>query len=163
MKIVMPLDQNRRIRRSAFTLTEVMTAMAIIALIFTVLNFGMAQSFSVLRTCRESLRATQILEEKMETVRLYKWEDINTPGFIPATISEGTGGVHYTGTLTVSSSGCSAVFPGCISEAYSNDVRLVVAKLDWTTGRISHHKEMRTFVSKYGLQNYVYRSSPPGS
>jgi prepilin-type N-terminal cleavage/methylation domain-containing protein len=148
--------------RSAFTLVEVITAMTIIALVFIVLHFGIAQSFAVVRTCRESLRASQILEEKMETVRLYKWEDINTTGFVRPDISDyyypdpagGAGsGAHYTGTLTVSDAG--------IIEGYRDDMKLFVAKLDWTTSGIKHHREMQTFVSRYGLQNYVYPSTTP--
>ena len=61
-----------------------MTAVAIICLVFTVLHLGIAQSLAVVRNCRESLRASQILAEKMEAVRLYKWEDVNTPGFVKA-------------------------------------------------------------------------------
>ena len=150
-------NQNHPSNRSAFTLTEQMTALAIICLVFTVLHLGIAQSLAVVRNCRESLRASQILAEKMETVRLYKWEDINTPGFVKADISDyyypdstgdGGTGVHYTGTLTVSDSG--------ISEAYSGDLKLFVATLDWTNGGVTRHREMRTFASKYGLQNYVY-------
>ena len=163
MRMLISPNQNRLFNRSAFTLTEQMTALAIICLVFTVLHVGIAQSFAVIRTCRESLRATQILEEKMETVRLYNWDQINDNGsppdntpFIPRTISDdydpngtdGHKGVHYTGTLTVSDSG--------ISEAYSGDLKLFVATLDWTNGGVTHHREMRTFASRWGLQNYVY-------
>ena len=162
-----PPNQNRPFGRFAFTLTEVMTGVAIICLLFTVLHLGIAQSLAVVRNCRESLRATQILEEKMETVRLYNWDQINDNGsppdnipFIQHTISDyynpaatdGNKGVHYTGTLSVSDSG--------ISEAYSGDLKLFVATLDWTNGGVTHHREMRTFASRYGLQNYVYGASP---
>ena len=166
MRMVMPPNQNRPINRSAFTLAEVMIAMAIVSLVFIVLHLGIAQSFAVMRNCRENLRASQILEEKMETVRLYSWDQINTPGFIPvgpvnvyySYSQDGTGGgMLYQVTLSVQP------FPAetpPLSQAYSADTRLFVATLTWTSGGVNHTREMRTFASRYGLQNYVYGPSP---
>jgi prepilin-type N-terminal cleavage/methylation domain-containing protein len=150
-----PLIQNR-MARYAFTLVEVMTAVAIISIVSVGLHMGISNSFAVVRTCRENLRATQILVEKMETVRLYSWDQINQAGFIPATFtvqynpaaSAGNQGVVYSGTLAVTGTG--------ISETYSGNTKLFVATVTWTSGGVTHQRQMRTFASKYGLQNYVY-------
>ena len=46
---------------------------------------GFSSGFAVLRVARENLRATQVLEERMEVVRLIRWNDVVADGFIPAT------------------------------------------------------------------------------
>jgi len=67
-----------------------------------------------LRCCAsrgENLRATQILEERMEVLRLIKWDDV-APGFIPdsftapfvatdSTNSTSTAAFAYTGTVSI--------------------------------------------------------------
>ena len=63
---------------------------------------------------RENLRATQILQERMEPIRLYNWDQINTANFIPASFTEAfystnannaanAGDFVYTGTVAVAS------------------------------------------------------------
>ncbi len=42
--------------------------------------------FFALQLVRENQRATQILLEKVETLRLYSWDQVNTPGFIPTNL-----------------------------------------------------------------------------
>ena len=133
-----------------------MTAVTIIALVTVALHLSIARSFAVIRTCRENLRATQVLVEKMETVRLYSWDQINQAGFIPATFTSyyypagaaGNQGLLFQGTLAVNNAG--------ISETYAGDMKLFIATVTWTSGGITHQRQMRTFASKYGLQNYVY-------
>jgi Tfp pilus assembly protein PilV len=78
------IRQGRR-SRSGFTLVDVMFGALIIGVMVVGLYVGFSQGFAVIQLARENLRATQILEEKMETVRLYTWDQVNTPNFIPAT------------------------------------------------------------------------------
>ena len=49
---------------------------------------AMGQSFAIVNVTRENLRATQILVEKLEVIRLVKWEDLETPGFVPLSTTE---------------------------------------------------------------------------
>ena len=65
---------------------EVLVAVAIIGTVFVSLYLGMTQGFAIVQVARENLRATQILQEKTEIIRLYTWDQINTAGFIPPTI-----------------------------------------------------------------------------
>jgi len=55
---------------SAFTLVEVMVAVWLGAIMFVGLYLGFSQGFAVIQLTRENLRATQILQEKAETIRL---------------------------------------------------------------------------------------------
>lgn len=135
-----------------------MVAVAMIAVMGTALYAGIGAAFSQLRLSRENLRATQILEGKMEVVRQYNWDQVvNLPGFIPTTFSEPffannptntTGNFIYTGTVTVTNAP--------ITETYSNDLRMIQIKLTWRSGGIIHKRQATTFVSQYGLQRYVY-------
>jgi len=107
----------------------------------------------ILRVTRENLRATQILEERMEVIRLIRWDDV-APGFIPPTFTAshaGTNtstGVVYQGTVTVTNAP--------ISEKYAGDLRMIQVDLKWKSGNVWRTRQMTTFVSKYGLQNHIY-------
>src|SRR5947207_1943070 len=108
-------------RESGFSFTEVLVAVAITAVMFLSLYAGFSSGFAVLQLSRENLRATQILQEKMETIRLYSWDQINTPAFIPTNFidtfypgTQSTAGITYTGTVTISSA--------ALTESYSNDL-----------------------------------------
>ena len=137
---------------------EVLVAAAIIGVQFVTLYLAMTQGFGIVQVARENLRATQILQEKMETIRLYKWDDIITPGFIPATFTDSfypagltNQGVNYQGTMTISD------VPSPLSSAsYASDLKLVVVQVNWTSGKVQRNRDMRTLVSHYGLHNYIY-------
>ena len=43
-----------------------------------------------------------------------------------------------------------------IADTYSGDMRAVTIALSWTSGDVLRSRSMTTFVSRYGLQNYVY-------
>src|SRR5213078_1435173 len=93
--------------RAAFTLVEVMIGVLIMAAMFSSLYLGLGQGFAVIQTARENLRATQILQEQMETIRLYTWEQM-TNGSVPgsftasfdAAMTQSTGRV-YSGTIQI--------------------------------------------------------------
>jgi type II secretory pathway pseudopilin PulG len=134
---------------------EVLVSVAIIGTSFVSLYSGISMGFAIVNVARENLRATQVLQEKMETFRLYNWDQINTAGFIPPTFAEPfyprnstNFGIVYNGTVVVANAP--------ISEIYSSDLRMVILSVNWTSGHVLRQREMRTFVSRYGLQNYIY-------
>jgi uncharacterized protein (TIGR02598 family) len=139
----------------AFSLVEVMVSVIVVATVFFALYAGISFGFATLGLSREELRATQVLAEKMETIRLYNWEQINSNGFIPTTFTapfdattNGDSGITYTGRVTI------ATAP--ISEAYSNDVRKITVEVQWRSAKVMRTRTMSTFSSRYGLQNYIY-------
>ena len=134
---------------------EVLVSVAVLAIMFVSLYSGFSAGFAVIQLARENLRATQILQEKMETIRLYTWEQINTPGFIPTNFvdtfySSGTNStsMSYTGRVTI-------VRP-VMTEAYSNELKSVKIELRWVSAGILRNREMQTLVTRNGLQNYIY-------
>jgi hypothetical protein len=134
-----------------------MVSVSILAFMFVSLYAGFSSGFAVLRVARENLRATQILAERMEVIRLIRWEDVK-PGFIPTSFTAPfyatdstnttTGQFAYEGTVVVSDA--------AISESYADQLRNIHITLTWVSGNITRTREMSTFVSKFGLQNYVY-------
>ena len=108
-----------------------------------------------MRLARENLRATQVIQEKFETIRLYTWDQINDPKFIPNSFTNSlytgngqTNQAAYIGTVRISRAG--------ITEAYADDLRLVTIQLNWTSGSLPRTRTMTSFVARYGLQNYIY-------
>jgi type II secretory pathway pseudopilin PulG len=146
---------SRRPGRDAFSLVEAMVGVALMGVVFVSLYVGISSGYAFAKVTRENLRATQILQEKLETIRLYTWEQLTTPGFVPTNFFEGfytsgtnNGGLVYTGRVEIAR----APF----SETYSNDLKQVTIQLTWSSGRVLRNRQMVTLTAKHGLQNYIY-------
>src|SRR6185503_7391306 len=94
----------------AFTLVEVIIAVAVMSVMFVSLYLGIAFGFRVTRSERENLRATQIILERMEGIRLYRFDQLSDTNLNPTSFSrtyypQATGnqsqGITYRGTVTV--------------------------------------------------------------
>jgi type II secretory pathway pseudopilin PulG len=141
----------------AYSMIEILVAVVVLAIMFVSLYSGFSAGFAVIQLARENLRATQILQEKMETIRLYTWDQINTPGFVPTNFVEkfytvgtntGNAGIIYTGNVNIANA--------AITESYSNELKTVNIRLQWVSANILRTREMQTFVTRNGLQNYIY-------
>src|SRR5713226_7153106 len=73
--------------RLAFTLAEVVVAMAVMAVMFVSLYGGITTGFAVTQLARENLRGTQIILEKMEGIRLYNWNQLVYSNMIPSSFT----------------------------------------------------------------------------
>lgn len=143
----------------AFTLVEALVAMAIVGVVFVSLYAGIAHGFYTIQIARENLRATQIMIEKTEVIRVLTWSQINSNGFIPVHFTAPydpnpknpkTGpGAIYSGTITIT--------PVGLNTDYDSDLRLVRIKIHWKTRDLVRSREMTTYFSKYGVQNYLLR------
>lgn len=72
----------------AFTLVETLVAMAILTMMALSLYAGLSSGFLILKTTREELRATQVLAQKMEAIRLCTWSQLsNCPTSFRRTIT----------------------------------------------------------------------------
>lgn len=144
--------------RSAFTLVEVMVGVGVMAIMTLGLYGGLTFAFSEMRLARENVRATQILQEKMEVVRLYNWDQlVNEPGYVPTSFTESfyannptnvSGNFVYSGSVLVTNTS--------LTENYAGDLRKVQIQVSWKSGKVMRNRSMTTFVSQYGLQKYVY-------
>lgn len=142
---------------SAFTLVEVLVASSILAVMAIALYGGISFCFANITLARQNLRATQIALEKMEIVRMYSWEQVNSNGFVPVEFtapyyptagSDTNGGLTYYGTTLITNLS--------LGTPYSADMRQVVVSLNWTNKSVKQTLEMSTYISQYGMQNYIY-------
>jgi len=144
------------VRKSAFTLIEAVVAAGIVGVVFVSLYAGIASGFYSIQYARENLRATQIMMEKMEVIRVLTWSQINSNGFLPASFTS------YYDPNPQGDSGMGAVYNGTIkiepvplSTTYAGDLRRVYVKVTWKSRDQPRMREMETYYSKYGVQNYL--------
>lgn len=152
----MKLDSTIRSRDvRAYTLAEVMVAVGIGVALFVTLYLGFAASFAVIQNARENLRATQILMQRMETLRLYTWDQLNDANYVRPVFTEHFAplGVTYHGRVEVRT-------PTQLgTPSYLNHLRTVQVSITWTNAGRSPTvctREMTTQVARFGLQNYVF-------
>ena len=136
-------------------MSEALFGVAIIGTVFISLYTGMATGFHSIRDSQENLRATQIMLEKFETLRLYNWEQITTPGFIPTSFTttyaptEGSKGITYNGRVYIQQP--------ATGDVYNTDMRAVTIFLNWqSVDGVTHDRNFTSYVAKYGIQNYIY-------
>lgn len=140
----------------AFTLIEVMIAIFVFSAVFIGFYMNLSQGFAVMDTSRENMRATQLLDQQMETIRLYTWSQINTSGFVPTNFtaqfnpsSQSTNGPVFYGTIVITNAS--------MAESYASNFVWVTVGVTWTSANSKQHsRQMSTLVSQYGLHNYYY-------
>jgi len=142
---------------SGLTLVDVIMSVALLGVMASGIFGSFRYGFFTLQSARENQRATQILLEKVETLRLYSWDQINTANFIPTSLppeyydpqgATGAQGTIYNGTVTVANCPLTA--------SYAANLRQITVTLTWTTRNIPHTRSLTTYVAKDGIQNYVY-------
>lgn len=157
MKIMKLGTSNKtRASQAGFSLVEVTVGMGVVGTAAMALFSGFTSGFFTMQLARENLRATQVLLEKTETLRLYSWDQINTPGFIPATFTayydpndtNNTSGIVYSGTMVVTN--CP------IGSTYKDDMKMAVITLNWHTGSLPRTRTFTTYIARNGLQSYIY-------
>jgi type II secretory pathway pseudopilin PulG len=146
-------------RRSAFTLVEVVVSVGVVGIMFVTLYLGISAAFSMTEAERENLRATQVILERMEGIRLFTWDQLldsakNPPTFTtyfaPSAVNPG---VTYSGTVTVTTN--VTLNP---SATYSANMRAVTVQVSWTSRNVTHTRSMSTYASKNGVQNYIFNN-----
>lgn len=141
----------------AFTLVEVVVSILIVTIGAAGLMSCFGYSFKAIQRVRENQRATQIILEKAETLRLYSWDQIRTSGFIPASftatydgdaVTSNYSGTIYQGTVSIGD------FP--YHTSYKAHMKQLDLTLTWTAQGITRNRSLTTFIAKDGIQNYVY-------
>ena len=153
------IDRRSNRRQAAFTVADVAVAVFVLGIIGGGFCLALSSGFSMLQTTREDLRATQILMQKIEAVRLCTWSELTnvtfTESYDPLSGTNQSAGAVYFGNLTI---GPATSIPSTAS--YAANMALVTVNLNWTnynhTTAIPHSRQMQTHVARYGLQNYVW-------
>ena len=144
--------------RARFSLTEVSVGMGVVGIVFISLYSGLTSGVATVGMSRENSRATQIMVEKLDSIRLYPWDKITNLGysqtpftatFMPSgTFTNDSSGCTYSGTVTIS--------PAPVAVEYKDNMRQITVSLSWETGSLKRKRSMTTLVAKDGMQNYVY-------
>lgn len=155
MKTINRTSQRKRRCRGAFTLLEVMIGVALMGIMFVSLYVGFTSGFAIIQLARENLRATQILQEKTETLRLLTWSQLSqmetslTEPFY-STESSLQSGLTYDLYIDIPSES------PVTDASYAPDIRLVTVEARWTSGGVERRRSMTTYASRYGLYRYIY-------
>jgi len=105
-------------------------------------------------------RATQIVTQKLESLRLCTWAELATypANFVDYYTPQSTNkGTVYGGTITIASA--STFLPS--SAGYRDQVKLVTISVNWTNyvsngNPIVHTRQMQTLAAYWGLQNSLW-------
>lgn len=157
----------RDVRAStAFTLVEVMVAIFVLAVAMISLYAGFTSGFMLVDSAREELRASQILTQKAEAIRLCTWSSLtNCPISFsetydaPSSGSSAGGGTLFVGTVTTNAA--SSIPDTC---AYKTNMCMATITLYWTNNygkqTVVHTRTLKTLVARYGIQNYIWGTTP---
>ena len=157
MKITLPRTSGFRYCLRAYTLPEVLIAVAIVSIMFISLYVGISFGFAVTQLDRENLRATQIILERMEGIRLFTFDQVSQPSlnppaftnyFYPLATPGQSKGIAYSGTVTVMNA--------ATMTTYNDRLKRIIVTVRWTSGGVTRTRSMTTYVGRHGLQNYIY-------
>jgi prepilin-type N-terminal cleavage/methylation domain-containing protein len=159
MKTALPRNLKVGRIQNAFTLAEVMVAVAVIAVMFVSLYLGITFGFSVTDFERQNLRATQIMLQRLEGIRLLNWGQLGNTAinpttfyerYYPASGSNSASGITYTGAVEVAAATLDPM------PTYSDRMRKITVTVTWQSGPVLRRRSASTYSSQYGLQNYIY-------
>ena len=148
----------------AYTLVEVLISMFIVALMLTSLYAGFSSGFTIVKLSRENLRATQIMVQKTESIRIFKWSQVTNSSYLntsfidyynPSGTNNNTSGATYQGFVSL-------VSPTAVGTDYQTNMRAITISLYWTNSVgngnvIVRNRQMQTYVARYGMQDYIYK------
>lgn len=150
----------------AFAMIEVLIGVMIMGIMLVSLYAGISSGFAVTKTARENLRATQIMIERMEGIRLFTWNQLCYSNWVPTNVTTS----YYPAVGTNSAAGTiyrclTTVGPVTLSPSatYSDKMRSIVMTVYWTnyygrglTNQLVRSRSMTTYTALNGVQNYIY-------
>jgi type II secretory pathway pseudopilin PulG len=148
-------------RAAAFTLAEVMVAVALGGIMLTALFAGLTFGFGAVKLAREDLRATQILVEQTESVRLTPYSSLKSyttnTCFDPVDQASGSGGTVYSISITTNSPSKADLAPLGANPAsfYYTNMLKITATATWTNANIARTRTLVTYAAKFGVQAYI--------
>ena len=167
MRIEPSAGRPSRRGHGAFAMIEIIVGLCILIVVLVSLFAGMSGSFGVTQVARENLRATQIMLERMETIRLHTWNQLLYSNMSPASTTTcyyplaergQSTAITYRVNLVVTNA---AMNP---STTYEDRMRAIKVTVFWTnyygssrkTNMLVRSRSMTTYTARDGIQNYVY-------
>jgi len=148
---------------AGFSLAELMIAVGLLAVMGLSLYVTFNSGFGSVSQTREEERATQIMSQKLEAIRLLTWAQLaQCPTtfqefYNPQGIANNTAGTVFYGKLSTQDAATN--IPSSMS--YYSSLHMITVTLTWTnnfngTASIGHTRQMQTLSAVEGLQNYIY-------
>ena len=160
----MSFTLTRKTKRAASAVLWTIGSFLVAGVLMTCLYVCSLNSLTIISTARQDLRATQILERKMNAIRLCTWRQVLNTNFVepvffehynPTSPANKRGSLLYTGLTSVS-------IPADVPESYRTNMRTITIRLYWTNFHGNqpqvHSAEMQARVSRYGMLNSVCRT-----
>jgi len=158
-----PMQSRQCKTQHAYTLAEVIVAVFVLGILIVSLFGAFTSGLALAQLERENLRATQILMQKMETVRLFTWSQTSASNKFTTTFTD------YYDPGASGSKGKGAMYQGFVSKDspsgvpsdYSSNMLAVTVTVFWTNyphgtnSPIVRTRQMQTLVARYGMQNYI--------
>lgn len=145
-------------RLAAFTLIESMISMVIGGVMLTALYSTFVFGCGAVKLDREDLRATQILLQRMETLRLTSFSAIQngtvTEYYDPSGQTNNRGGAQY--TITIATNAPTAADMPVQPVYYMSKMRKITATATWTNANQLRTRSLQTYASQAGIQSYIY-------
>jgi Tfp pilus assembly protein PilV len=148
-----------RTSAGGFTLAETLVAVFVSSFMLTALYACFAAGFSMVKVTREDIRATQILLQQMEAIRVSDYSKLTDPAKYPTNTTvyfdeenaaSGKGGTPYTVTFNARP----LPSPKPQSQFYTNMLQVTV-RASWMSGKVQRSRSMQTYVARQGIQQYV--------
>jgi hypothetical protein len=137
---------------------EAMVAIGAAAFMMTALYSGLTFGFATVKLAREDLRATQILLQRLETLRLCDFSSIPTGSFTdyfdPTGATNGNSGTIY--TITIATNAPTSSDMPVQPVYYMNQMRKVTVTATWTNANQLRTRTLQTYASSKGIESYVY-------
>lgn len=164
MKLKGPTQCARR--RRGFTIPEVIVATTILVIGFVGLYGAMSFGWTMVKHSREDMRATEIMDQKMEQIRLYSWLQVTNNTGSGCFMNPAPFPQYYdpSRTTTIPVYWCQmrvTNVPSSFPSSYTNDMCMVSIVVLWTNHNggssiTTHARTNQTYVAHYGIHNYVY-------
>jgi prepilin-type N-terminal cleavage/methylation domain-containing protein len=161
MNVSLPIRSSPKRGWDAYTLLEVLIGMSIVGIMAVSFYAGMSSGFAITQLARENLRATQIMVERMEGIRLHNWDQVTSGTLIPTNFTEyyyppaldqTDRGILYRGTVSITQPTLNP------SATYGTNMRIITVSVRWTSANVERNRTMSTYVARYGMQNYIYHN-----
>src|SRR5437588_10714665 len=164
MRIIATAKRRRAQLCAAFGIAEAVMAILVIATMTVTLYAAFSSGFAYMELSREDLRATQILMQKVEAIRLCRWSYLsNAPiSFVDSydpLANRSQAGVLYRSVVTTN-----VATPIPNTATYKTNMCKLTVTVFWTnwTGDkpVVRTRQAETLVARYGIQNYIGGSAP---
>jgi prepilin-type N-terminal cleavage/methylation domain-containing protein len=158
-----------------FTLVEALVGIVVVGIVMTGLYALMVHGMRTAQWAREDMRASQVLQEKLEKLRLYSWDQLTDTNTVPRSFVCGfnaedpaLGGAGLPTPSTVGASlsqwaskqlvfrGTFDIDDGPKNVSYRDSLKKVTVIVSWTsTTGLKRQRSVTTYFAQYGLQNYL--------